>query len=248
VATSRALVVLALLGAATAPGCAKSSDSAARTCVIGPDLTALVLADGSGSPPASGESVLVHYVGTLADGTKFDSSRDREQPLLVTAGAGQVIPAWDQALLRMKCGDHWKITIPSALAFGDAGRPPSIPPKADLTLDMERLPLPDFKTEVLAQGKGAQCVNGQTVSVHYVGTLEDGKQFDSSRDRGRPFEFALGSHQVISGWEIAVGKMRVGDREKVVIPWAFAYGARGQPPTIPPKADLVFDIEVLDAK
>ena len=99
--------------------------------------------------------------------------------------------------------------------------------------------------EFTAKGQGATPKKGDRVRVHYVGTFLDGKKFDSSRERGQPFEFRLGVGQVIRGWDVAVGKMRVGDRCKVTVPWELAYGERGMPPAIPPKSDLVFDIEFL---
>jgi peptidylprolyl isomerase len=208
-----------------------------------------VLHKGSGPVAAKGDLVLVHYTGTFADGKVFDSSRERDAPLPITAGAGQVIAGWDITLLKMSVGDRLKVTIPWQLAYGANGKPPGIPPKADLTFDMERMPLPEIKHEVVTEGKGAALEQGQTVTVHYTGTLLDGTEFDSSRKPpGQPFKLLLGGHQVIPGWEMVLAKMKVGDRWKVTIPWIFAYGAQGQPPAIPAKADLVFDMEVLDAR
>ncbi len=102
--------------------------------------------------------------------------------------------------------------------------------------------------ETITAGKGPHVEDGQLLTVHYVGAFKDGTKFDSSRDRGAPFQLRLGSHQVIPGWEMTLAKLHVGDRVKATIPWTLAYGAQGMPPVIPPKADLVFDIEVLDAK
>lgn len=98
---------------------------------------------------------------------------------------------------------------------------------------------------VIEEGDGAQPQAGQRVFVHYVGTLEDGTKFDSSRDRGRPFDFTIGQGQVIRGWDEGVGMMKVGDRRKLIIPPDLGYGARGAGGVIPPNATLIFDVELL---
>ncbi|RVE62059.1 hypothetical protein OJAV_G00176890 [Oryzias javanicus] len=86
---------------------------------------------------------------------------------------------------------------------------------------------------------------GHTVTVHYVGTLMNGKKFDSSRDRGEPFQFKLGAGEVIRGWDDGVAQMSVGQLAKLTCSPDFAYGSRGYPPIIPPNATLIFEVELL---
>ncbi|XP_023573576.1 46 kDa FK506-binding nuclear protein-like [Octodon degus] len=86
---------------------------------------------------------------------------------------------------------------------------------------------------------------GQTCMVHYIGVLEDGKKFDSSHDRNKPFKFLLGKQEVIRGWEEGVAQMSVGQRAKLIISPGYAYGSTGHPEIIPPHATLVFDVELL---
>jgi len=97
----------------------------------------------------------------------------------------------------------------------------------------------------IASGDGAQPRSGQIVVVHYEGWLEDGKRFDGSRDRGKPFGFKLGSGQVIPGWDEGVASMRVGGKRRLIVPAKLAYGERGIGDVIPPNARLTFDVELL---
>ena len=101
-------------------------------------------------------------------------------------------------------------------------------------------------------GDGATPKTGQTCVMHYTGWLYQngakGKKFDSSVDRGEPFEFAIGTHQVIRGWDEGVATMKVGGKRTLIIPPELGYGARGAGGVIPPNATLLFDVELLDVK
>lgn len=105
-----------------------------------------------------------------------------------------------------------------------------------------------IKTEDLKIGEGAEAKAGNTVTVHYTGTLENGTKFDSSRDRGQAFSFPLGTGYVIKGWDEGVIGMKVGGKRKLIIPSSLAYGEVGVPGTIPPNATLVFEVELLGVK
>lgn len=103
-----------------------------------------------------------------------------------------------------------------------------------------------YVDEVVGDGPVAEA--GQVVFVHYTGTLENGKKFDSSRDRGPSFSFPLGQGRVIKGWDEGVAGMHVGGQRKLIIPYNLAYGERGVRGVIPPKATLIFDVELLDVQ
>lgn len=101
---------------------------------------------------------------------------------------------------------------------------------------------------ITKKGTGAIPKTGQTVAVHYTGTLTNGVKFDSSQDRGTPIEFPLGMGRVIKGWDEGIAKMRVGDQAILIIPPEIAYGKRGAGGVIPPDATLIFIVELVDVK
>ena len=106
-----------------------------------------------------------------------------------------------------------------------------------------------LKYQDLKVGTGPAAKKGDTVEVHYTGWLKDGKKFDSSVDRNRPFAFPLGAGRVIKGWDEGVAGMKVGGKRKLIIPSKLGYGARGTPDgTIPADAELTFEVELLKIK
>ncbi|TPX38733.1 hypothetical protein SeMB42_g05137 [Synchytrium endobioticum] len=103
--------------------------------------------------------------------------------------------------------------------------------------------------EVIKPGNGKDFPKkGDRISIHYTGTLTNGKQFDSSRDRGTPFTCKIGVGEVIRGWDEGVPQLSKGERAKLTISYDYAYGEKGMPPIIPPKSDLIFDVELLEIK
>jgi peptidylprolyl isomerase len=122
-------------------------------------------------------------------------------------------------------------------------------PKPALPLNRSIRTLSGLTYMITKRGTGVLPKKGQTVSVHYTGTLTNGVKFDSSRDRGTPIEFPLGTGRVIKGWDEGIAKMRVGDQAILVIPPTLGYGARGAGNgLIPPDATLIFIVELVDVK
>jgi peptidylprolyl isomerase len=223
----------------------------------------------TGEKVAPGSKATVHYSGYFKDGKMFDSSVERGQPFSLKVGVGQVIQGWDEGLTLLHKGEKAKLIIPYQLAYGEQGRPPVIPAKSDLVFDVEIMDVQSIKAPALydvkniaakktASGLTYYEVNrskstnrataGKTVKVHYSGYLASGKMFDSSIERGEPIEFPLGQGQVIPGWEEGIALMNVGDKLRLIIPYVLAYGEQGRPPVIPAKADLTFDVELVDVK
>jgi peptidylprolyl isomerase len=210
------------------------------------------LAEGTGAEIKPGAYVVMHYRGTLkATGEEFDSSYSRPDPLAAQLKAGRLIAGWVEGIPGMKVGGKRKLTIPAKMAYGEKGFTDRrtgkqiIPANSDLVFEVEALNT--LVIEDLKVGDGAECTGvDQTVKVFYRGTRKvDGVEFDSNMGK-EPIEFPLRS--LIPGWQIGIPGMQVGGRRKLVIPWQWAYGARGSGDKIPPKTDLVFEIELLDVK
>ena len=103
--------------------------------------------------------------------------------------------------------------------------------------------------EIISEGDAKTfAIEGDVVTIHYTGTLENGNKFDSSRDRNKPFQCQIGVGQVIKGWDTAIPKLSVGSRAKLTIPSHEGYGERGFPPVIPSTSTLIFDVELLEVK
>lgn len=228
------------------------------------------LESGDGASPQIGDTVSVHYTGTLEDGTEFDSSVSRGEPIQFPLGQGAVIPGWDEGIALMQVGDKARLTIPPELAYGEAGAGGVIPPNATLTFEVELLdiipppptatPLPpptsiddsDFEEtddglqfSVMQEGSGDVAEELGTVTFHFSGWLEDGTSIGSSYPSGQPLHISIGREEIMPGWDLALGQMQVGEISQFIMPPELALGAEGSPPIIPENATLVFEFELL---
>jgi peptidylprolyl isomerase len=227
----------------------------------------LIKGNKTGEQVVGDAKVTLHYSGFFTDGKPFDSSVERGQPFSVKLGKAMVLKSLEDVLVHLRKGEKAKVFIPYDLAYGEAGHPPIIPPKSDLIFDIEVLDvMPAFvpekfnitgkeqKTtasglkyyEILKRNDTPKAAAGSTVKVHYSGYLADGSMFDSSVERGFPLEFKLGVGQVIQGWDEGLSLMHVGEKFRLVIPYYLAYGEVGRPPSIPAKAELTFDVELME--
>lgn len=264
------LIAIATSLAAAAPASAQTTSSMnpyTDTVITTSGLRYHISSPQTESPQfaQAGDKVTVHYTGTLTDGKKFDSSKDRNQPFTFTIGRGQVIKGWDEGIALIPKGSKGILIIPAELGYG-AQQMGSIPANSTLIFEVEVL---DIQGSVAAfDGKGKDTITlksglrmvkiqtgngrkpkaGDQVKVHYTGRLASGKVFDSSHDRGEPIPFTLGQGQVIKGWDEGIAQMGVGDKYILIIPPDLGYGSQGAGQVIPPNATLVFDVELVDAK
>lgn len=220
---------------------------------------------GEGDSVEDGDMVDILYTGWFTDGVKFDGSLDKESPIRLRLGAGQVIAGWDEGIDSMQVGGKRQLVLPPELAYGDFGYGNLIPGGATLTFEVELVEIqpkaPDEPTEVdnndfsrtdnglqyydLEVGEGDSPEDGDVIDVHYTGWLLDGSKFDSSLDRGIPFSFVVGESQVIAGWEEGFRTMKPGGKRQLVVPSALAYGDEGYEGVIPGGATLIFEVELI---
>ncbi len=220
---------------------------------------------GTGEEARVNDFLTIHFRGSLEDGSVFESTFERDEPIVVQVGAGQLpIQGWDEGMIGMREGGKRSLVIPPNLAFGDQGVDGFIPGGENIHMEIELVsimkpPTPwdidetaletkesGLQYYVHEEGGGAKPEAGDMVSVHYSGYLEDGTMFDSSTLRDQPFVFEVGQGQVIPGWDEGLLDMSVGEKRTLVIPPELGYGERGAGQVIPPNAIIVFDVELLD--
>jgi FKBP-type peptidyl-prolyl cis-trans isomerase len=231
-----------------------------------------ILKQGAGDKPQDTDSVEIHARGTLLNGTEFDNSYKKNQP--ITFQVNTIIPGVREALKLMTVGSKWQLFIPAGLAYGEKGFGRDIEPNSTLIFEIELLAikataeqnkktgetfLAENKTKegvkilpsglqykILKQGSGVQPQDADTVEVNYRGTLIDGTEFDSSYKRGQPLSFPVDG--IIPGWKEALKLMPVGSKWQLFIPSSLAYGEKGAGGEIGPNATLIFEVELLAIK
>jgi FKBP-type peptidyl-prolyl cis-trans isomerase len=232
-----------------------------------PALQVSRLKEGSGIVAEAGHKVLVHYVGTLADGTQFDNSKNRGEPLRFVLGAGQVIQGWDLGITGMQVGEVRNLVIQPELGYGNQQVGP-IPAGSVLLFEVELVgieekiekdsfeetqniqwaPLVDgveYFDQKKGSGPGASLGNG--LEVHYSGWLQNGVLFASSKSKGNSVEFTLGANQVIKGWENGLKGVQAGTVRYLRVQPHMGYGSVPLA-KVPAHSVLIFKIQVLQVQ
>jgi len=226
-------------------------------------------AQGSGAELRAGMELEFHYTGWLSNGHKFGSSKDLGKPVTAILGMGQLVRGLEFGLESLKQGGVRWVRLSPSMAYGPIAMT-GIPANSTLIFrvqadgvkyDEEFAALIDFfpnaesiewiseqeglKYFIEKEGSGEPIKAGDFIKVHYTGWLSDGSKFDSSRERGDPISFELGTGRMIRGWDLGLVGMKPGEKRLLLISPGLGYGSRGGGP-IPPDATLIFAVELVN--
>ncbi|KAL4419972.1 hypothetical protein ABPG75_007070 [Micractinium tetrahymenae] len=219
-------------------------------------VTKEIVKPGTGwEEPETGDKVRVHYVGTLTDGTKFDSSRDRNEPFEFALGQGQVIKGWDLGVAQMKKGEVSKLTIAADYGYGESGSPPKIPSGATLVFEVELIDWKSVKDiagdggvikTVVKEGSGwAKPQSQDEVCVRFSARVQGAAEpFYTSPEQGEEFSLAGPTH-FCRAIATAAGTMKKEEEAKLVVKPEYGFGAAGRGSEVPPNATLEIDLALL---
>lgn len=210
---------------------------------------------GNGDKLKKGDMVEVNYKTFLPDGKQIDGSEILNRPLLYFIGINMSIKGWDEIFMELREGDKIKLHLPSEKAYGKKGFGTMVPPNTALDFEIEVLE--KIKPNVTASGlkyyhlvkkDGAKATKeGGKIDIHYYGWVyKTGKLFDSSHFNGKTYRFTVGAGEEILCWEEIVKQMKEGEKVLMYVPAKLAYAEKGIPELVPPGADVVFIIEMMD--
>lgn len=256
-------LVICAVSALVLAGCGSSGPNLYETVTTASGLQYRDVLIGTGRSPYNADDVAVHYQGRLENGALFVNTYGSD-PFTFVLGSSDIIAGLEEGVRTMRVGGKRRLIIPPHLAYGSEGSPQyGIPADATLVYDVELVEVTTLNWVTTPSGlmyadisvaSGPSPTTGQRCYVHYTGWLQDGTQFDTSRDNpDEAFAFIIGQGQVIAGWDEGVASMTVRlnpgeptSKRRLIIPPGLAYGASGSPPAIPPNATLTFEVELLD--
>ncbi|MHC4923984.1 MAG: FKBP-type peptidyl-prolyl cis-trans isomerase [Planctomycetota bacterium] len=254
---------------ATAPGAASGNaappaekipeDTEIVTLESGLKYSVLKAGPGEGNSPRLGERIKVHYTGWTTDGKRFDGSRGGPPAEFV---AGRLIEGWNEALTMMKAGDHWKLTIPADIGYGERGSPPKIPPGATLIFEVELVAvfsMPDFRApepgkskktesgmtyEILAEGEGEPLEPTQSFDLEYAFHTPDGKIIDATASSGRTI-IGNADRMNLKFLKEAPYLMKKGGEAVFEVPASLTFGEQRIHPDLAPGSPTIWRLKVL---